>query len=317
MPRSTSQEIVQQILELSQQGKTTRQIAGVVNVGKSTVARIIKTGADTPVKNTVVITETIDMPQNLEKAEQFLKDIGEAPVGVLEAMGSESELSRLAEKLNGSSPQASSSELADLADKILAKPRPRARKAVEFASIPVVEKVEEVSQGVQSQDVGSIIAKIQLNVENFAPLLKNIIGDDPAKFQRELYTIKSPERLANLLNVIEKTRSISNLANGFKHAFWMGAGGLEMATQRTGLKTQGFSAALMTQKQEIEMILKEIAIEKLDQFSKAQRPEVRLAFIVSSTLLATDTKNRMLEAAAKQMEGSKVKSETQAKFQDL
>ena len=48
----------------------------------------------------------------------------------------------------------------------------------------------------------ALITQIQLNVENFAPLLNNITANDPEGFKQSLYS-KSDSELAMLLKVIE------------------------------------------------------------------------------------------------------------------
>ena len=98
-----------------------------------------------------------------------------------------------------------------------------------------------------------------------------------------------------LLKVIERTRLVGNLTNQFKHMFWMSTSALEMGTQLVGLKSQGLTEALRIQDEEIKMVLKELAMSKADSFSNAQRPEVRMAFLVSTTLLSVDAMNRAQE----------------------
>jgi hypothetical protein len=64
------------------------------------------------------------------------------------------------------------------------------------------------------------------------------------------------------------------------------------------------------------MILKEIVMDKLDSLQKLQRPELRLAMLFSTTLLATDSANRIKEASRKQLEAT-VSADTQQKHSDL
>jgi hypothetical protein len=75
--------------------------------------------------------------------------------------------------------------------------------------------------------------------------------------------------------------------------FWMSTSAVEIGTQLAGLKSQGLGDALRIQEQEINMILREMALERAESFANAQRPEIRLAFMVSTTLLSVDTMNRM------------------------
>jgi hypothetical protein len=160
----------------------------------------------------------------------------------------------------------------------------------------------------------TLITQIQLNVENFAPLLNNITANDPEGFKQSLYS-KSDSELAMLLKVIERTRLVGNLTSQFKHMFWMTSSALEMGTQLVGLKSQGLTEALRVQDEEIKMVLKELAMQRADSFSNAQRPEVRLAFLLSTTLLSVDAMNRAREHAKPRRQAQA--SEVEAKFADL
>jgi hypothetical protein len=147
-------------------------------------------------------------------------------------------------------------------------------------------------------DAAQMIARIQMNVENFAPLLTHILKPDPDEFMKLLY-YKSDDELRLLLKVIERARLVGNMANQFKHMFWMTTGALEAGAPFIGVKASGLSQALRVQDQEILLILKEMALERADSFEHAQRPEVRLAFLVSTTLLSVDSLNRMRAASLK------------------
>ena len=74
-----------------------------------------------------------------------------------------------------------------------------------------------------------------------------------------------------------------------------------------GVKANGLTQALRVQDQEIQLILKEMALERADSFEHAQRPEVRLAFLVSTTLLSVDSLNRMRSAQPKQKDAKDYK----------
>lgn len=140
-----------------------------------------------------------------------------------------------------------------------------------------------------------------MNVENFAPLLSHILKPDPEEFMKVLY-YKSEDELKILLKVIERARLVGNMANQFKHMFWTTTGALEIGAPFIGVKANGLTQALRVQDQEIQLILKEMALERADSFEHAQRPEVRLAFLVSTTLLSVDSLNRMRTAKVPQKE---------------
>ena len=141
-------------------------------------------------------------------------------------------------------------------------------------------------------DSAQMITRIQMNVENFAPLLKHIVKPDADTFQKELF-YKSEDELKLLLRVIERARLTGNMANQFKHVFWMTTSAVEVAAPMIGVKAQGLTHALRQQDEEIALILKEMALERADSLQNAQRPEVRLAFLVSTTLLSVDSLNRL------------------------
>jgi hypothetical protein len=96
----------------------------------------------------------------------------------------------------------------------------------------------------------------------------------------------------------------------------MSTSALEMGTQMIGMKAQGLTEALRLQDEEIKMVLKELAMQKADSFSNAQRPEVRLAFLVSTTLLSVDAMNRAREARSS-LRQSKAPEPDKGKFADL
>lgn len=156
-----------------------------------------------------------------------------------------------------------------------------------------------------------------MNVENFGPLLKHIIKPDADTFLRDLFT-KSDDELQILLKVIERSRLTGNMANQFKHVFWMTTGFLEAGAPFIGVRAQGLSQALRQQDEEIHLILKEMALERADSFEKAQRPEMRLAFLVSTTLLSVDSMNRMKSAIRKPTPPQpKAAEQKEKEYQDL
>jgi len=142
------------------------------------------------------------------------------------------------------------------------------------------------------EDPVQIISRIQMNVDNFGALLGHIVKPNPDEFLASLY-YKSEEELKILLRVIERARLVGNMANQFKHIFWMTTSALEAGAPIIGVKAQGLNQALRVQQEEIQLILKEMALDRADSFEQAQRPEIRLAFLVSTTLLSVDGLNRM------------------------
>lgn len=157
------------------------------------------------------------------------------------------------------------------------------------------DKIEKVKpEQNDSVDKATLIAKITLNVNTFESLLKDFIQPN-----RETYLALLPKKSVPELEIIFKTlehsRIVANSANQLKHMLFLGASALELATRSIGLKTQGYAQALRAQEDEIRMILQEIAIERAETMAKYQRPEVRLAVILTSTLMSMDNANRMRE----------------------
>ena len=280
MPKAIAPEQVSLIQALAAEGKSTRAIALETGIGKSSVARY----AAMQQEPKLVIGEMSIEP---DAARSFLADLGtEAPPASLKT-----DLVPPTSKLKNN-PRA-----AQLAESLLMDRQPDRPRAPVRRPEPLPMPLP-LPPPPPPPDTAQVIAQIQMNVQNFAPLLKHITHEQPQAFLESLYR-KSPDELTMLLKVIEKTRLIGNLSNQFKHMFWMSTSAVEIGTQLAGLKSQGLGDALRIQEQEINMILREMALERADSFANAQRPEIRLAFMVSTTLLSVDTMNRMKEKKPK------------------
>ena len=140
-----------------------------------------------------------------------------------------------------------------------------------------------------------IIQKILMNVDSF-PAHYPFITDRNA-FNLSL-TDKTPSQLKELLETLEQTRSVNNLSAQMKQIFFVGAKVAEVVGSKIKLKTQGFSGALLQQQEELDYIFKEMAISYGDSFTKATRPELRLAMLFGMTLLQVDNQNRIKELQA-------------------
>lgn len=152
------------------------------------------------------------------------------------------------------------------------------------------KKIEEPDDPVRK---GEVIARITMNINNFEPLLRDFIKPSKDVFLTNLQK-KSSTELETLLQSMETTRKVSNLTNQFTHFFYMGSNLLEVGTtQYLGFDTTGFSMALRQQQEEIQMIMREICMDKINTFEKATKPEVRLAMIMTTTLIGVNTTNQM------------------------
>lgn len=140
--------------------------------------------------------------------------------------------------------------------------------------------------------------RIILNVENFAPIFTFIKDRD--QFIKSLHS-KSSEELQGILTTLETTRTTINLSNQMKQSFFMVARGTEVfGSSLLGLKTRGFTENLMIQKQELDMIFREIAIEYAPMFKITTKPELRLLMCFSMSLMQTDSINRLKETMTAQ-----------------
>jgi hypothetical protein len=144
-----------------------------------------------------------------------------------------------------------------------------------------------------SAEKGLLIANITMNVNNFEPLLKDFIKPNKDSFLAGLYK-KSLSELQSLLKTLETTRSVGNLTNQFLHFFYLGSNIVEVGTKQfLNMDTTGLTQALKQQNEEIAMIMKEICMERVDTFKKVQKPEIRLAMILTTTAIGISSQNQM------------------------
>jgi biotin operon repressor len=168
-------------------------------------------------------------------------------------------------------------------------------------------------------DRGQTIQQIIFNVEHFLPLIRRIVGDVPEQFVQSL-TDKSDRELKSTLELIDRTRSVGNLANTFQHTFYTCANGLEIVTsQYLNMKTQGFVNALKAQNNEISMCMKEMAIQEYKRFNKMNDPKVRLGMLALMTLVQIDSTNRLRDAmgSSRQSAPATVQPDLKEKYDDL
>ena len=165
-------------------------------------------------------------------------------------------------------------------------------------------------------DRGQVIQQIMFNVEHFAPMLRKIIGDDAEAFVQSLPQ-RNDRELEGLLSIIDRTRSVGNMATTMKHTFYMAATGAEVVSSSfLNMRTGGYVEALRAQDTEITMAIKELAIENYNKFSKMNRPEMRLGMLAVMTLIQVDSQARIREAMGSQTIPP-VKADLQTKYEDL
>jgi hypothetical protein len=176
-----------------------------------------------------------------------------------------------------------------------------------------VEEPEVSESPVVKQD---LIQRIIFNVENFGALLNTIVGSNPQTFIAGLSNLSVTE-LEKTLSVLERTRSIGNIANGLKQTFFMVASATEAATSMVGVKAQGFTEKLRAEDQQITMIMKELAIDNWERVKSMDSPTARLGVLFCVTLAQTDSVNRLNEALRPQLESRQVPEDFLKAHSDL
>jgi hypothetical protein len=157
----------------------------------------------------------------------------------------------------------------------------------------------------------SLIGKITINANAFEPLLIDHLLPNKDAYLQGL-SKRSEEDLVVQLRTLEYARTVGNLTNQMKHLTYLGVSTVELFGSKVGLKTQGYADAVKAQEREIQMILKEVAMERAEGWGKAQRPELRLAMVLANTLLAIDSQNR-----TRALQTNQINETTSKQFADL
>jgi len=328
-------ETASRILDLGKQQKSIREIATLVGLSKSTVSNVFKNATPREVAvesastQQAVATAAVAVGPTLvisdDKAGAFLKEINAFnPAETSNTVSTPSipELKAAAKKeafvenfLAGIVPSSTERLVPQRAPKHIKEPtRPRSKKAIPNTMTVFVG--EEDATGERA----TLLSTITMNVNSFEPLLKDLLKPNKDEFLNGLRKKSTPE-LAVTLKMLEHTRSVGNISNQLRHFFYMGASGVELvATNFFKLKAQGYAMALRTQDEEIRMIMKEICMERVESLKKIQRPELRLAAVMATTLLAVDSQNRFAATAAPAAAAAAkavVSPDVEAKFGDL
>lgn len=159
----------------------------------------------------------------------------------------------------------------------------------------------------------ALTQRIILNVDNFLPIFKFI--DNKEHFIKSLHNKSIPD-LKGLLETMETMRTTVNLATQMKSTFFIASRGVEIGGQRfLKMRTEGLTDALLQQKEELDMIFREIAIDYAPYFKVTTRPELRLAILFATTVVQTDNSNRIKDIMAQRSAVSP--QETEQKYGDL
>lgn len=189
----------------------------------------------------------------------------------------------------------------DVSPEVLSKvfeerPPRRTRQRVE----PEQEREPEREPEPVRVDRQDLIQRIVFNVENFGPLLSTIVGTDTQAFIKSLHTL-GPAELQRTLEVLERTRSVGNIAAGFKTTFFMVAQATEVVTLAVGVKAKGFAERIRAEDAQVTMIMKELALENWNRVKAMDSPTARLGVLFCMTLAQTDSMNRLNEVMRPQM----------------
>ena len=249
-----------------------------------------------PRKSSKVEGRTVGLDEFIQeqKAEEFMAEVS-APVEPERKV----ELNGLLDKLVPRQEE-EKGETTDIIDRILSAEPPKKKGRSKKAAAAPQQLVESIlPMPVQEvvdvdEEKAKVLSKIQMNVSNFEVVLRDILRPSKEEFLKTL-TKKGLPELRVILKTIEHTRAVNNTANQLKGMVLMGASGVEMITSQLGLKTQGYGHMIRAQEEEIQSILREIALERVDELKKYQRPEVRLTLLLTTTLMAVDSRNRMAE----------------------
>jgi len=276
-----SEEIKDQVKTLHTGGKSLRDISAETGISKSTIHSYIKSLSPETVIESV---QQVNVPELIpvDKQEEMISNV--------EADNFMSDLLSTTPSLSVKTP----------APKVSKKAVKNAENFMEnlLSTEPKTPKARGHRQTVQKvtddpQIKGDLIARITMNTQNFEPLLKDFLKPSKDAFLTGIHK-KNCSELEVLLKSMETTRSVSNLTNQFMHFFHLGTQVIEVGTtQYLGMDTTGYSMALRQQNEEISMIMREMCLERVESFKKVTKPEIRLAMIMTTTLIGVNSQNAM------------------------
>lgn len=284
-------------------GKATSatELAKLHGVSRSAVYRLLKKEVEAPKVEAAKVgareqpqeNESTSLMQDLySKAESFANSLGlpdqagevkhEEVKDEKAEQEKEEQLSALMDAMMGEPPQGLSITPGLEAAINGGEPR-QIREAVEYRQPPRVEVPRaEVTQ------------KIIFNIQHFGPQLEVITGPNREAFIQTLAQMPLSQ-LKETLSILERTRSVGNIASGFKHVFYVAGQATETASQFMGMSTQGFTNQLRAQDEEVTMIMKELAIEQWERLKVMDSPQMRLGMLFCMTLIQVDTRNKLEE----------------------
>ena len=282
------------------------ELAKLHGVSRSAVYRLLKKEGDTPELKVTEKEQTAEKPEEngtlmedlFSKAEQFANTLGlpeqagkvlnEEPKDAKAEQEKEEQLDALMDAMMGTPPQGLT--LPAGLQEALDEPMPTRPRTILRRMEPELELKPQVTEARRAE----IVQKIVFNIQHFGPQLEVITGANREAFLQTLPALSTPQ-LSETLTTLERTRSVGNIANGFKHLFYVAGQATETATQFAGMSTQGFTAQLRAQDEEVTMIMKELAIEQWERLKVMDSPQVRLGMLFCMTLVQVDTRNKLDE----------------------
>jgi hypothetical protein len=318
-------DIRKKVKELYASGQSVRQIATTLGISKTTAATInneipvmVPLAAQVPLAENISIN-TIEPMDDASFANAITSSAPAVSTVAIKPL-SKSSIDKILAEFSGpdvvtgpstGKPKKSRAKDASGLDDLLAEFEPSVS-----APLAKSKKTTFAMPVEQFEDKSVYIAKIQMNVDNFADVLKDHIKPDRDGFLTKVSKMSLSD-LNSTLKLLETVRSSNNLANQMKYLLYGGANFIELGTQRLlGMKTQGYAQQLRQQEAEIQSCLREIAINNVEAYKKIEKPEMRLATVLVTTLIATDSRNR-LEGLKNEFKTMPVSTEQQNKFNDL
>lgn len=321
-------ETKSKVQNLIQSGKTVREVAQILGISKSTVSTVSKPQAssakpEAKVKEVTIsenIPEILSNPKTEPMADSAFISAINGTTEQVDVPEPREEISkaRQASILNKfmnvgetkDAPKKSRKSVDDLLSKIGVRNAGQVRKSVDFSSEATVVAAERF------EDKSVYITKITMNVDNFPEVLKDHIKPDRDGYIAKICKMSISD-LHQTLKLLETVRSSNNMANQLKYLLYGATNIIEMGTQRfLGMQTQGYAQMVRQQEAEIQSCLREIAINNVDRYKTIEKPEARLVTVLVTTLLATDSRNRM-ERVRSEFKARPVDPEAEKKYEDL
>jgi len=313
-------EIRGKVQELIKSGKTMREVAKILGISKSTVSTVSKEPMAVSDKIPEILSTTQSEPMDDSAFISAINGTGQQPVEVVPEVKQPINKARQASILNkfmniGQGPsegvEPASKKGRKTVDDLLSKlgAGRSVKKTVDFSDVITAPRED-------LQDKSVYITKITMNVDNFPEVLKDHIKPDRDGYIAKICKMNVSD-LHQTLKLLETVRSSNNMANQLKYLLYGATNIIEVGTQRfLGMQTQGYAQMVRQQEAEIQSCLREIAINNVEKYKSIEKPEARLVTVLVTTLLATDSRNRM-ERVRTEFKSKPVDPEAEKKYEDL